>query len=117
MFSRFIDADHTSSAFSIGFAMLAVSYFNKSNASLIIGLIFISIGLFVVNEYSLKNIAQTLKLIYYVIIPMEMVMAAYAFGKIDMSYFFTVTFLIALPKLIVIIALKRRIKYGKDQSR
>ena len=118
MYNRFIDADYTSSAFSIGFALLAVSYL-KSNAPLIIGLMFIAIGLLSVNAYSFKNIARTLKLIYYVIMPVEMVMAAYAFSRIELSNFIAVSLFIALANLIVIIVLKRRLsilsKHGKYQ--
>ncbi|MEW5953177.1 MAG: hypothetical protein AB1815_05405 [Bacillota bacterium] len=107
MYNRFNYADHTSSAFSIGFGILSVAYL-KSYPFIVVGLIFISIGMISVNEYSVKNITGTLKLICLLIIPMEIIIAVYAFSKIDRSYFLVVTMLITLANIIVITTLKRR---------
>lgn len=115
MFNRFIDANYTSSAFSIGFGMLAVSYL-KSNPFFIIGLIFLLIGMCSINEYSVKNIAQTLKLIYLTVIPVEIIIALYAYNNIGMSDFFRVTMVIALSNLIVILVLKRRLNILKKSE-
>lgn len=115
MLNRYIDSDNISSAFSFGFGLLLVSYFkpNIFIANTTIGLIFLIIGICSVNAYSIKNIARTLRLFYFIFIPVEIIIAVLTLNNIDFSDFIKITFVIAFANLIIISVLKRRLSILK----